>query len=88
MMTSKQLLDALVKGPVTVLFEKADGTERQMLCTLNESVVPETKNSGRKTNEEVRTVFDLDLNQWRSFRYDRVISWVEATWTETATSPK
>lgn len=65
----------LVYGPVTVVFEKKDGTLREMLCTLKQDLVQsyEKKTERTKTtNEEVCPVFDVEKQEWRSFRYDAV----------------
>lgn len=69
----KWLISHLKYGPVTVYFTKKDGTERKMACTLKEEniVQYEKKTERVKTlNEETCPVFDLEKNEWRSFRYD------------------
>ena len=69
----KWLISHLKYGPVTVYFTKKDGTERKMDCTLKEEniVQYEKKTERIKTlNEETCPVFDLEKNEWRSFRYD------------------
>ena len=69
----KWLISHLKYGPVTVYFTKKDGTERKMDCTLKEEniVQYEKKTERVKTlNEETCPVFDLEKNEWRSFRYD------------------
>ena len=69
----KWLISHLKYGPVTVYFTKKDGTERKMDCTLKEeNIVQYEKKTNRvKTlNEETCPVFDLEKNEWRSFRYD------------------
>ena len=67
---------ALLAGPTTIVFKKVDGTVRTMKCTLNEALLPvrQTKESERKTNDSIQTVFDLELNQWRSFKWDNFVS--------------
>jgi len=63
------------EGIVVVTFLKADGTVRVMQCTLADFLLPETVGVGRHSNsEEVVVVFDLEVEQWRSFRTDRVIN--------------
>ena len=60
---------------VQVTFEKSDGTDRTMKCTLKEELVtPYEKktNRTRAQNEDVCVVFDTDKQEWRSFRYDTV----------------
>lgn len=60
-------------GEMKVTFLKKDGTERTMVCTLEEGKV---KTHDKKTdkvkevNEEVCPVFDVEKQEWRSFRYD------------------
>jgi hypothetical protein len=76
----------LAYGPTTVVFTKKDGTERVMLCTTNESLVPqilhETNTDNpvdfpapkkeKKVNEEVMPVYDLEAKAWKSFRWDSI----------------
>jgi hypothetical protein len=65
-----------------VTFVKSDGTVRDMRCTLNWNSIPadhqpkqldltETKQRKAPSEESLR-VFDLDINEWRSFRFDRL----------------
>lgn len=65
-------------GATTVEFIKKDGTERKMLCTLDpellQEFVMEKKGKPRKASEEALSVYDLEANAWRSFRYDSVKS--------------
>jgi len=70
---------ALLTGPTTIVFKKVDGTVRTMKCTLNEALLPrrEITESARKVNEGIQTVFDLELNQWRSFKWDNFVSFGE-----------
>ena len=71
----KWLISHLKFGPVTIYFTKKDGTERKMNCTLKEEniVQYEKKTERVKTlNEETCPVFDLEKNEWRSFRYDAI----------------
>ncbi len=69
------LRDMLRLGEMTVTFEKLDGTTREMRCTLLESEIPEEKrpkNSGKTQSDESIAVFDVEKQDWRSFRYDSV----------------
>lgn len=62
-------------GPVTVSFKKKDGTIRDMNCTLKIDLVKdyEKKTDRQKAvNENVCPVFDIDKQEWRSFRYDTI----------------
>jgi len=69
---------------ITVEFVKSDGSLREMLCTLDPdridapvtataSIDGRPRAQSRKERDlNVQTVFDLDVKQWRSFRYDRL----------------
>ena len=81
------LRSIMQKQPITVTFVKADGTVRDMLCTLNQDLIPDTASpktpvstDGRISESPITKpaepdtmrVFDVEKQQWRSFRYDRV----------------
>jgi hypothetical protein len=71
----KWLGEHLAYGPVTVTFEKKDGSLREMRCTLKDVPQYERKiesETPRKKNNEVMSVFDLDKSEWRSFRIDSI----------------
>jgi hypothetical protein len=66
---------------VTITFLKADGAEREMLCTLNHDKIQWNPTSTatlsenakeRKKNNEVLSVWDVNKREWRSFRFDRL----------------
>lgn len=69
---------------VKIEFLKADGTLREMRCTLNpdklppppasmpvDGIVKESKQR-KKPDEHSLRVYDLDKGEWRSFRFDRL----------------
>lgn len=78
------LKEDLKNGVVTVVFEKTDGTERTMRATLSDLYVPQVEPSmlseydgnvpkkARQLNDNVQAVWDIDANDWRSFRIDSV----------------
>ena len=71
------LITLLKERPATIIFKKSDGTERKLICTLQENVIPKTdseKSKKKVLNPEVLPVFDLENNGWRSFRWDSVKS--------------
>jgi hypothetical protein len=68
----KWLIGLLESSPVEVTFTKKDGTERIMKCTLQEEYLPETVGGERKKNEDSLAVYDLDMEGWRSFRWDSI----------------
>jgi len=75
----------LQKGAITVSFIKADGAVRDMNCTLDWDRIPadkqpqdvpvekllETKKRKQPDEHSLR-VFDLEKQEWRSFRFDRL----------------
>ena len=71
----KWLGEHLAYGPVTVVFEKKDGTLREMRCTLKDVPQYDRKTESettRKKNDEVMSVYDMDKSEWRSFRIDSI----------------
>ena len=59
----------------TITFTKKDGTERKMLCTLLEDKIPSEKapkGAGKAQSDDAIAVFDLEKQDWRSFRFDSV----------------
>lgn len=71
----KWLKDHLKYGPLTVTFLKKDGSERKMLCTLKTEDVPSYEKKTERVkavNEETCSVFDIEKQEWRSFRFDSV----------------
>ena len=76
----------LQKGAITVSFVKADGTVRDMHCTLDWDRIPQDKQPGKPSidglvkesrqrkepDENSLRVFDLEKQEWRSFRFDRL----------------
>lgn len=75
--TQEMVENLLSIGETTITFTKTDGTERVMRCTLSESLIPLESapkgDSTRKQSNEIRRVYDLDSNGWRSFRWDSII---------------
>jgi len=60
---------------VIVTFTKADGTDREMRCTTSPSRIPEDKTPKgvrENTSEEIQRVFDLDKQEWRSFKWNSI----------------
>ena len=82
-MTRQSLSETLQTGIHTVTFTKVDGTERSMPCTLDPTILPtievtEEKKVPRKLNPDTMRVYVTDINEWRSFRIENVISVVPA----------
>ena len=74
------IIELLHNNVATVTFTKVSGEERTMKCTLLSEHIPNasTNNgkvvSGRKENANTVSVWDMDKNDWRSFRVDSVKS--------------
>ena len=72
------LVEQLRSSVLTVTFEKVDGTERVMRCTLLPQYLPEEFKSKApmltETTPTTISVWDLDVSGWRSFRVDNVRS--------------
>lgn len=78
--TSTEMRSILGKHIVKIKFTKKDGTKRDMKCTTNPDVlsiknIPHSskKKETRGTDNTVIVVFDLSINEWRSFDFERVI---------------
>ena len=76
----KDTLDGVLHEKiVTVTFVKeSTGLEREMICTLRKKHLPPVVDAAktatpRKHNPDVCVVYDLEKEEWRSFRYDSVI---------------
>lgn len=67
-----RLIEQLKTETLKVTFLKQDGSVRTMNCTTNPKMTPTPVVPRR--NPDVVTVFDTDINDWRSFRIDRVKS--------------
>lgn len=79
MLTRNELIEQLSTSTCRVIFTKVNGEERDMTCTLQESVVPQivkakTDTTPRKVNEESLSVWDVKAEGWRSFRLANVTS--------------
>lgn len=73
-----ELKKTLQESWVRVEFTKVDGTHRSMLCTKNFVDIPDEHKpagAGKKPNESVISVFDLEKQAWRSIRIDNIIKW-------------
>ena len=88
---NKTIMRDWIKGllrvsTITVQFTKADGTVRDMKCTLNPEQLPDVVTTGpvdgmvsesakpkKAPDHESLRVFDTDKQEWRSFRFDRLL---------------
>jgi hypothetical protein len=80
----------LTNSEINITFTKADGTDRDMLCTLDHSRIPvkpvvpttstapvdgivrESKKPRKEPDPHSIRVFDLEKQEWRSFRFERL----------------
>lgn len=80
LMNRNEMIEELRKRDCRVIFKKANGEERDMVCTLQENALPEfavDKNTDKKSvaySDQVIRVIDVKSGEWRSFRVDSVIS--------------
>lgn len=69
----RAILDAAKSTFVSITFTKANGETRQL--TTNPRQIGEVLGTGRPCKDPaVFRIMDVKLNQWRSFRSERVIS--------------
>jgi len=83
-MEREEILGLLHNNVCNISFHKVSGELRNMRGTLQESVIPDQKDNGttneintgriRDVNPSVVVVYDLDMNDWRSFRIENLIS--------------
>jgi hypothetical protein len=75
-MTRNEISDLARSNIISVTFTKKNGETRTMKCSLKDEYIVGQKEkestSVRKTNDDVLPVWDLDINEWRSFRIDSV----------------
>ena len=77
MINKDQIIENLHNTVCRVVFTKANGDERVMHCTLQESMLPEQIDleetiQKKKPNPDVLAVWDVEAKGWRSFRWDSV----------------
>lgn len=76
--TNDELKAALASGIVHLSFKKKDGTIREMRATTMSDVVQQLikpNAAHRAPNPDVCAVVDVEKNEFRSFRWDSLISW-------------
>ena len=72
-----EMVDMLRQQVCQVRFIKVNGEERDMQCTLKEDLIPadmkpKDDDQGVQATIGVIKVFDIDKQDWRSFRVDNV----------------
>lgn len=74
----ESLKEVLRESRVRVEFTKIDGTHRSMICTKNVNGIPAASipsGTGKKANDTVISVFDLEKAAWRSIKITNILSW-------------
>lgn len=77
-MTKEDVIATLKENNCIVTFTKVNGETREMPCTLREDIVPAYERKtpvkeGAKESSNI-SVWCLDKQAWRSFRFDSLIS--------------
>jgi len=79
-MNRDEMINELRKRDCRVIFKKANGEERDMLCTLREDAIPagfvdgNTAKESKGYSDSAIRVIDVNKGEWRSFRVDSVVS--------------
>ena len=80
-MTRNEMIEQLQVQKCRVVFKKINGEERDMVCTLMETVLPKAKKEDpltqkkvRAVNEETIVAWDVGKDAFRSFRVENVVS--------------
>ena len=77
-MDKSKAVEALHEGVVVVEFTKVNGEYRKMEATLKADMLPEVvreieeKAQPRKKSEDAMSVWDINAEGWRSFRWDKL----------------
>ena len=78
MLNKVELKEHLSRCVAEITFNKVDGSVRKMHCTLMADHIPQVISEEqvahvpRPHNDEVMAVWDLDKQNWRSFRLDSI----------------
>jgi hypothetical protein len=81
--TREELLEMLCDEVVDVTFDKLNGDERKMKCTLIPSMLPSAQREDKLSQTKIRNLEEKvivvwmigethEKSGWRSFRYDRM----------------
>jgi hypothetical protein len=75
-MTRDEMMIELRARTCRVIFTKVNGEERDMQCTLNMDTIPVDKQpkTGKEHVDSVIRAFDINKQEFRSFRVENVIS--------------
>lgn len=75
-MTREDMIIQLRERICRVIFNKINGEQRDMECTLMETNIPEDKRpkTNSEYNDSVIRAFDVNKQEFRSFKVENVIS--------------
>ena len=77
-MNSQEIIDALKKGVITVVFEKIDTKEiRTMPCTLNQDIHGQSLEFKNYASPDTLVMWGLDVKAWRDVRINTIVEWYE-----------
>ncbi len=76
-MINHDLYDKLSENNVEIKFTKSDGSERTIVATLQDDIVPEFKESYVKDKEPrpYQSVWEVNEKSWKRFSWDKVIEY-------------
>ena len=91
--TRDEMFAQLQENVAEVTFNKLNGDQRVMTCTLVPIYLPSATKTDtmsqkkvRELNEQVISVWDVNAQGWRSFRYERVTDFKLVDWTDSVIS--
>jgi len=73
----EDMIEKLREGKCRVIFTKLNGEQRDMHCTLNTDLIPlerRPKNGSTEYSAEMIRAFDIDKQEFRTFKVENVIS--------------
>ena len=69
-----KLKQAMKNKMVRFYYRKVSGEVREAFGSLQEELLPDTKESGRKPNDTLFTYFDTEKSEYRSFKKANLLS--------------
>ena len=61
-------------GIVKFYYQKVDGSLREAYGTLKSDLVPETKETGRKSPVTCQTYYDTERQEWRCYKLANLVT--------------
>ncbi|MEG1401255.1 SH3 beta-barrel fold-containing protein [Bacteroides sp.] len=63
-----RLRTKMQQGVIRFYYRKVSGEAREAFGTLKESMMPQTKGTGKKANDTLQVYYDTERNGYRSFK--------------------